>query len=68
MGEDDWLTLVEAAGLLGLSVRTIDRWARAGRLRRAVSETGSSGLAPADRGDRRMAAGQRVRRGSTFAP
>jgi excisionase family DNA binding protein len=40
MGEDDWLTLVEAAGLLGLSVRTLDRWIRAGRLRGAVSENG----------------------------
>ena len=40
MAGDDWLTLTEAAALLGLSVRTLDRWAKAGRLRSTVSADG----------------------------
>ena len=40
MPDDDWLTLVEAAAILGFSVGTLERWARAGRLRGTISEDG----------------------------
>lgn len=48
VGNDEYVTLTDAARLLGISVLTLNRWARQGRIPSEISEHGSRILLRAD--------------------